>query len=573
MTKFFYDRGVRLAAALAVVVAIPMAVLFYFQFKSLNDIETTSAQVLRQLSSETADSLTRSIEDYLKRPHISVLLRVPQARMEPLDLPFIEPILNDALTESPFVESFFVWTERGPQSNQWLVFDHASKALPSDPIEQRFREDKALGNKLLARLRELVKTRRAIVAFTEDINGRPHYVQAQLRFEGPARSRFTSVTAFAVDAEKLRTQFIPSVLRDWLASVQQPSGFPHLETEILDEDGKHIFASHTEHTDRTSPVDERSFAIIFFDKELLEFAAPYEQHREIWGLRTSYGAQPINEIVSASTRPQLALMIVLALAMGLGVFLAAGAAAREVRLAELKSNFVASVSHDLKTPLALIQLFAETLELGRVRTPERAQEYYRIINGESKKLTRLIENILDFSRMEAGLRPYRMEPADVSECVNKVLARMGTQFAQGNFAVTPKIASDLPRILADEGAAEQAIENLIANAMKYSGDAKHIEIEAKRLNGHIVVSVTDHGIGISHREQGRIFRKFYRVQRELGGGPQGTGLGLAIVDHTMRGHGGFVRVESEPDRGSTFSLHFPIPSENAFHGTLVESTR
>jgi len=239
----------------------------------------------------------------------------------------------------------------------------------------------------------------------------------------------------------------------------------------------------------------------------------------------------------------------------------------------LKSNFVASVSHDLKTPLALIQLFAETLELGRVRTPERAQEYYRIINGESKKLTRLIENILDFSRMEAGLRPYRMEPADLAESVNKVLARMETQFSQGNFVVSTRIDSDLPRIMADEGAAEQAIENLVANAMKYSGENKHIEIETRRVNGHIVIGVTDHGIGISRREQSRIFRKFYRVQRELGGGPQGTGLGLAIVDHTMRGHGGYVRVESEPERGSTFSLYFPIPSENAFHGTLAESIR
>jgi signal transduction histidine kinase len=570
--QVFYDRGIRLAAGLAVVVAIPMAVLFYFQFKSLNDIETTSAVVLRQLSSETADSLTRAMEDYLKRPHISVLLRIQQRQTEPLDLPFIEPVLNDALAESPFVESFFIWTEVGPQSNKWLVFDHSSKALPSGAIE-RFREDKVLGAQLLRRLRELVKTKRAIVAFTETINGRPHYVQAQLRWEGPARERMTSVVAFAVDAERLRAEFVPAVLRDWLASVQQPSGFPRLETEVLDETGTHIFASHPETSGHVTPVDERSFAIIFFDKELLEFAAPYEQHREIWGLRTSYGSQPISEIVSASTRPQLALMIVLALAMGLGVFLVAGAAAREVRVAELKSNFVASVSHDLKTPLALIQLFAETLELGRVRTPERAQEYYRIINGESKKLTRLIENILDFSRMEAGLRPYRMEPADLSESVGKVLTRMETQFSQGNFTVTPRIESDLPRILADEGAAEQAIENLLANAMKYSGDSRHIEISAGRVNGHIVVSVTDHGIGISRREQGRIFRKFYRVQRELGGGPQGTGLGLAIVDHTMRGHGGFVRVQSEPDRGSTFSLHFPIPSENAFHGTLAESTR
>lgn len=573
MNRFFYDRGIRLAAGLAVVVAIPMAVLFYFQFKSLNDIEATSAVVLRQLSSDTAESLTRSVEDYLKRPHISVLLRIPSARTEPLDLAFIDPIFNDALTESPFVESFFVWSERGPMSNKWLVFDRASKALPSSEVDRRFREDPKLGNKLLGRFQQLLETRRAIVAFTETINGRPHYVQAQLRFEGPARERMTSVLAFAVDAEKLRTQYIPQVLRDWLATVQQPSGFPHLETEVLDEQGQHIFASHPERKGRVAPVDERSFAIIFFDKELLEFAAPYEQHREVWGLRTSYGSQPIPEIVSASTRPQQALMIVLAVTMGLGVFLVAGAAAREVRVAELKSNFVASVSHDLKTPLALIQLFAETLELGRVRTPERAQEYYRIINGESKKLTRLIENILDFSRMEAGLRPYRMEPSDLSESVKKVLSRMETQFEQGHFTVTTAIEADLPRILADEGAAEQAIENLLANAMKYSGEAKTIDVEARRVNGHIVVSVSDRGIGITRREQGRIFRKFYRVQTELSGGPQGTGLGLAIVDHTMRGHGGFVRVESEPERGSTFSLHFPIPSENAFHGTLATDSR
>ena len=479
MMRFISDRGVRLGAGLAVVVAIPMAVLFYFQFKSLNDIETTSAVVLRQLSSETADSLKRAIEDYMKRPHISVLLRITQRQTEPLDLPFIEPVLNDALAESPFVESFFVWTEVGPRANKWLVFDQSSKALPSGAME-RFREDKVVGAQLLRRLRELVKNKQSIVAFTETINGRPHYVQAQLRWEGAARERMTSVIAFAVDAARLRSEFVPAVLRDWLASVQQPSGFPHLEAEVLDETGTHIFASHPEGSGHVTPVDERSFAIIFFDKELLEFAAPYEQHREIWGLRTSYGPQPIPEIVGASTRPQLALMIVLAVAMALGVFLVAGAAAREVRVAELKSNFVASVSHDLKTPLALIQLFAETLELGRVRTPERAQEYYRIINGEAKKLTRLIENILDFSRMEAGLRPYRMEPADLSESVGKVLTRMETQFSQANFTVTPKIEADLPRILADEGAAEQAIENLLANAMKYSGDAKHIEIAARR---------------------------------------------------------------------------------------------
>ena len=570
--QLWHDRGMRFAAGLAIVVAIPMAVLFYFQFRSLNDIEKTSTIVLRQLSSDTADSLTETAEAYLKRPYFGVLLRVPQARVEPLDLAFIDPIMHDALLESPYVTSFFVWTERGPHANQWLAYDHASDERPADDLDRRFREDTVFGPVLLPRLRQLVKTRMAIVAFTEQINGRKYYVQAQLRFESFERKRMTSVVAMAVDAERLRTEYIPALLRDRLANVQQPAGFPSLEAAVLAEDGSRIFESDPSRAD-DMPVDERSFPVVFFDKELLAFAAPYEQQREIWGLRTGYGPQSIPEIVSASTRPQMALMVVLAVAMSLGVFLVAGAAAREVRVAELKSNFVASVSHDLKTPLALIQLFAETLELGRVRTPERAQEYYGIINGEAKKLTRLIENILDFSRMEAGLRPYRMEPADLGAVVARVLSRMETQFSQGHFVVQTEIALSLPRVLADEGATEQAIENLLANAIKYSGEAKRIEVRAERHGDYVEISVTDHGIGISRREQSRIFRKFYRVQRELGGGPQGTGLGLAIVDHTLRGHGGFVRVSSEPQQGSTFTLHFPIPGENAFEPTLAESLR
>jgi signal transduction histidine kinase len=367
-----------------------------------------------------------------------------------------------------------------------------------------------------------------------------------------------------------------------MAEIKQPTGFPELEAHVLDEHGELVFdSSHAlaaraagGEPDRAATetfVDERAFPVIFFDKELLEFAAPYEEHREVWRLRTGYGSQTIPEVVGAGTRPQLALMAVLAAIMGLGVFLVAGAAAREVRVAELKSNFVASVSHDLKTPLALIQLFAETLELGRVRTPDRAQEYYRIINGEAKKLTRLIENILDFSRMEAGLRPYRMAPLAVGEVVAHVLDAMAPQFAQGQFAVTAAIAPGLPRVLADDDAVERAVENLMANAMKYSGDRRTIEVGVAAADGHVVVSVKDHGIGIPRREQSRIFRKFYRVQQDLGGGPQGTGLGLAIVDHTMRGHGGFVRVASAPDAGSTFTLHFPIPADPAFTGAIDET--
>src|SRR5207247_7696143 len=128
-------------------------------------------------------------------------------------------------------------------------------------------------------------------------------------------------------------------------------------------------------------------------------------------------------------------MAMLAGIMALGVFFVVRAAAHEVRIAEMKSTFVSSVSHDLKTPLALIQLFAETLEVGRVKSTERAFEYYRIINSEARKLTRLIDNILDFSKMEAGLRPYQVGQADLVEVTRGVLARLADQFTPHRFQV------------------------------------------------------------------------------------------------------------------------------------------
>lgn len=570
LSQLLHDRGVRLAAGLAIVVAIPVAVLFYFQLRSLNDLETTSAVVLRQLSTDTADNVTKAIEEALKRPHIGVLLRIPAARFDPLDLAAIDPVFEEGFQESPFIDEFYVWSLAAPpeQAGKWLVYDRESVRAPEGDMAARFREDPETRDRLLAKFQEMSSLRRAIVAFADEIHGRKHYIHAQLRWSSAARDRLTSLMAFAVDAEQLRTQYFPRLVSERLASLQQPRGFAALNVSLVDDAGGIVIAPPPGGGEPV--IDERTFPLVFFDAELLEFAAPYEEHREIWRLRTSYGAT-IREVVSASTRPQIAMMMMLAAILGVGVLLVSGAAAREVRLAELKSNFVASVSHDLKTPLALIQLFAETLELGRVKSVGRAQEYYGIINGEAKKLTRLIENILDFSRMEAGLRPYKMAPADIGEIVQRVHGMMSHQFAQGQFEVATRVGEGLPAVLADEDAVERAVENLLANAMKYSGEARTIDVDVRAEHGHVVVDVRDHGIGIARREQRRIFRKFYRVGRELGGGPQGTGLGLAIVDHTMRGHGGYVRVDSEPGRGSTFSLHFPVPAYPLTDGAFDEA--
>ena len=556
------DRSIRLAAGLAVVVATPVAVLFYFQFQSINDLASTSAVVLRQLSQETADAAANDVEDTLKRPHIGVLLGVPQARTDALDRAWMDPVFQQGLEQSPFVEAFYVWSAVAPQqANTMLVYNRDSLADGSGDLDRRFRDAPGVAAVVVPRLRQLLEHKRAIVAFPATIGGRRKYVQVQLRFPSPDRDTFSSFIALVVDAEAIRTVHLPAMMKARLATVQHLGGFPQLDLSLRDAKGQVIFTSSPATSDVF--VDQRSFPLVFFDRELLEYAAPFEVEPETWTLQTGFGNRTIAAIAESSSRPQLALMAMLALVMAAGVFFVAGAAAREVRLAELKSNFVASVSHDLKTPLALIQLFAETLELGRVRTPERAAEYYRIINGEAKKLTRLIENMLDFSRMEAGLRPYRTAPADLGEVTRDVVARLQSQFEQGRFTVVTRVAPGLPSVDIDAGAVQQAVENILANAMKYSREDRDIEVDVARVGPDVTVRVTDHGIGIAKRDLRLVFRKFYRVDSGLGGGPQGCGLGLAIVDHTMRGHGGAVSVESEPGRGSTFTLAFPIPAGTA----------
>ncbi len=559
VSRWVRDRSLRLAAGLAVAVAIPVAVLFYFQFRSIAALSQSSAVVLRQLSQETADGMTQGLQDALRAPYINVLLRVTQVQTEPLDLQAISPTFEQGLETEPFVMRFYVWSEQTEA--------HRGEVLAYDRRHHGFTTEVPEGPLMVKRVRELAPQKHAISVFEETIDGRPTYFQAQLRFKSPSRDQLTSFVALRVDANQLREEFIPGFITSHMKTVEGPTGFPPLTLTVLDHRGRVLFPAGGSAPARY--VDERTFPLVFFEPGLQPFIAPDGHKPEVWRLRTGYGNQAIPEIVAARARPQRTMMAMLAGVMAIGVFFVARAAAREVRVAELKSSFVSSVSHDLKTPLALIQLFAETLELGRLKNTERANEYYRIINSEARKLTRLINNLLDFSKIEAGLRAYKLERVNLADLTASVLESLESQFQHNQFAVSTKLAPNVP-VLIDKEAAEQALENLLSNAMKYSPEHREILVEVDQVDQYGVVRVHDRGIGIPARLQRKIFNKFFRIQTDAGSGPHGTGLGLAIVDHVMRGHNGFVRVDSEPGRGSTFTLHFPLHAGES-HGDETHS--
>ena len=230
---------------------------------------------------------------------------------------------------------------------------------------------------------------------------------------------------------------------------------------------------------------------------------------------------------------------------------------RESEIARLKSDFVANVSHDLKTPLSLIRMFSETLELDRVPDEARRREYYAVLTRESERLTRLIDNVLDFSRIESGRQRYDIAPGPVEPVVHEVLESFRHPLAQQGFAVDVTVAPDLPDVPLDAEALKQALANLLDNAMKYAGDRRKIRVAAWREGAGVALAVADEGIGIPVAERERIFEKFYRIGRSETQGRRGSGVGLALVKHIVDAHRGRVTVEGGPGEGSRFTLHLP----------------
>lgn len=280
-------------------------------------------------------------------------------------------------------------------------------------------------------------------------------------------------------------------------------------------------------------------------------------------LQLRYKEGSIREEVRRLTLAKIALIAFIDLMLLAGLVLVFSNVRRELQLSRLKSDFVANVSHELKTPLALIRLFSETLELGRVPSEERRRQYYRVINKESQRLTQLINNILDFSRIEAGRREYKFARTDVVRVLDEVLEAYRFQIEQQGFTLEVQVEEGLPEALVDAEALGQALINLLNNALKYSRDDKRISVWLRRDDGHLRLSMRDHGIGIAKGEQEKVFEKFYRAEDSLVHETKGSGLGLSLVRHIMEAHGGSVELESTPGSGSNFTLVLPLPGARA----------
>jgi signal transduction histidine kinase len=260
----------------------------------------------------------------------------------------------------------------------------------------------------------------------------------------------------------------------------------------------------------------------------------------------------------------LSLWIVMTLSLIAAVALMLRAASREMKLTQMKADFVSNVSHELRTPLASIRVLAELLNLGRVNQPDRVREYGAYIESEGRRLTQVINNILDFSRIESGRKLFQFESCDLKEVVEETLEAFTVHLKQNGFTLSYEAPQNaLPKVVLDPDALALALTNLLDNAIKYSDEVKEINVRITQSVGFVAVAVTDRGVGIAADEHEKIFEKFYRVSTGLVHDVKGSGLGLSLVKHIIVAHKGKVTLRSKPGEGSVFTIHLPVADQKS----------
>jgi signal transduction histidine kinase len=492
------------ALALLAIVA-PAAIVAVLGYVSIRQWEASSELLYREQARDMAAMAAEKVEMTLRRTQDAFLDRVQAAlQAGPPSARAIDGLLADA----PLIRRLYLIGPRGDllYPRAWREGDQAifGPYVSATALRKLAREGR----------RDVVAGNQVCLALLTERSGAP------------------VVAAFLRDAETLRRD----VLETTLGTLESPTIIA-----VLDHEGRTVYS-------RAPIGDAQRLSSVAFRDALPDWRLAIYQ---------SPGASPRQAVRRQVMLFTGALGILVAVIVA-GIVATWRLIRRETEMARLKSDFVANVSHDLRTPLSVIRMFGETLEMGRVTDEARRQEYYRVITREGERLSRLIDNVLDFSRIEGGRQTYDMAPTPVEPLVRSTLEAFAYPLAQQGFKVEVAVAADLPDVVMDADAVGQALANLVDNAIKYSADDRAIAIDVGTAGERLVIAVSDRGIGIAREEHARIFEKFYRVGRSDTQERRGSGVGLALVRHVAEAHGGDVTVESAPGQGSCFRLRLPL---------------
>jgi signal transduction histidine kinase len=514
-----------------VAVVVPLLCILALQYWSLLKLEKTSSVADKVGMKNYLSDVSNEIKYFYKNN--AEILNIPAyaittERLEEGRSPF-------GACEVKGAKRLFV-TVFGPDSESKTYFFDPSCKTACEPVasEARAIDVAAASFKLMSQKQAVV---RSPSLTSDDRDPENRIILRPILNEW---SKVVGVAGFVLDIDYFKQELLPQTINTSLEKHFPGDAQDNVIVSVYDTKHNLIYASQT----AKGQNDETWMGLPYFSDMLLAIQSR-NMTPEQWARW--------NFIVN------LSLSILMTSVLIGGIALALRTVSRELKVSQMKTDFVSNVSHELRTPLSSVRVFGEFLRLGRVKEEEKIREYGEYIETESRRLTQLINNILDFSKIESGRKTYNFERADVCEVISETLKTLEVQLKQNGFTIRFEAPASRPApAVIDPDSIAQAFMNLLDNAVKYSGSAREILVRLEQDESFIRLTVTDHGIGIPREEQEKIFDKFYRVSTGLVHDVKGSGLGLSLVKHIVEAHRGRVTVKSEPGRGSSFTIQLPV---------------
>lgn len=542
-----------LTALLAIAVCLGIATLLGFGYRATREWQRSSELLIERENEETADLLVTAVTRDMRGAHSRVLANRDWGELSLESLTDTSDQVATAFARYPYPESFFSWQQN---TSHGVVFFNRSNRFPAwmpQPAEPH-RYPVALvtnppeAQALLDKVAAFSAGRFRYVTFDMTLGGQPYQIVARLVYADPLQEQLHSVIGFTVNLAWVRESYFADILSQVAPIARRGHS---LDIAVLDDKGRLIWGRASGRA-----ALDREFPLLFLDPSVSMVALGSKPPVRTWTIRTSQSAD--SALVGAAQGADEALLAAAAaaLTLALGLVLAIRAVRAGVALTAMRSDFVSSVTHELKTPLANIRAMAETL----ARRPiggETVRDYAQLLLQEGRRLTRLVDNLLAYARVTDVADIYSFEPIALAELVDDVLQNFRHPLSERAFKVEVDIPVDLPLIRADRTAMMLTLDNLVDNAIRYSRE-HFIRISARRDGQNVAIEVQDRGAGISPQELSIVRRKFARGRLARA---DGSGLGLAIVSRIIADHKGTLVLESELGAGTTAKVYLPIAGD------------
>jgi signal transduction histidine kinase len=545
-------RASRLSAWLTAAIALAMAVLAFFGYRATREWQRSSVLLIERRVTESAELLVTALTRDMRGAQLSVLASRDWRPFATDSLADTTDQVAAAFARYPYPESFFGWRQEGDART--IFFNRANRYpgwLPRADGADRYPVVLALNpsvaDVVIARIRRDAAALRRYSLFDTVIGGEPYQIVARLQYREPSREQLENVFGYTVNLAWVKRSYFAEITSQ--VSRISNSGVD-LEMAVLDDHNGVVTGNSTGQSATLRP-----FPLLFFDPSLTLLDPPDDLGVRTWKVRVSAANDPTLAWATRGADWTLLLMSAAALALGASLVMTIRTVRDSLALAEMRSDFVSTVTHELKTPLATIRAIADTLVRGRWTSPDVLSEYAHLLVQEAKRLTRLVDNLLAYARVTDVTEVYSFERQAPAELIDDALQEFRHQLSQGDFELSVEVPAELPLVRADRTAMRLALDNLVDNAIRYAPRRRWIQVAAWHTGSRVYIEVSDRGAGIPLEELRHVQRKFVRGRAAPGGG---SGLGLAIVRRIVADHGGTFTLDSEVGVGTTARLDLPV---------------